>query len=210
MCKEENGFPGDGSTFSASGIENPHVVIVVDRKTEILLELATKLKNMLGASKKCEVAIWGLKEYKDNEPTLTSSQRIIFLGKNDISRLNISSINWKYKWKNHLYYGWIGRIAMLYASEQSYTKTEIKEFKEMLKKQNVEIRKLPEGSSSGDTSSSILGVIALIVLPWWIKISLLIWAGNEVSSESKNLLMAQYSYLVNEFMLNGIDGYLKE
>jgi hypothetical protein len=187
------------------------VVIVVDKKSKILLELATKLKNILGASKeiKVEVGIWGLKEYEDNEPTISSSQRFIFLGENDISRLNKSSIDWKYAWKNHLYYGWIGSVAMLYVSEQAYTKAEMTEFKELIKKQKIEIKKLPEGSSSDDTGSVILGTTAMLVLPWFITIPLAIWAGTKVSEESENLLIAQYTYLVNEFILNGAIDWLK-
>ena len=187
-----------------------NIVIVVDKKAKIFLELAAKFKNVLDASKKCEITILGLNEYKDIEPTLSPSQKIIFLGENDISCLNKNSINWKYEWKNHLYFGWNGPAAMLYASGQSYTKAEIKEFKEMLKKRNIEIKKLPEGSSSGNKGSVILGAVALIVLPFWITIPFSIWVGKKISSESKNLLTAQYSYLFNEFVLNGIDDYLKE
>jgi hypothetical protein len=140
---------------------------------------------------------------------MSSEQRIIFLGENVISSLNKSSINWKYVWKN-LHYGWIGSIAMIYVSEGAYTKTEMEEFKQLLKEQNVKSKKLPEGSSSDDMGYSILGAIALIVLPIWIKIPLSFWSASEVIGESKNLRSAQYSYLINEFLLNGINNYLKE
>jgi hypothetical protein len=179
------------------------VVIVVDKNSKTLLETAIKLKNIVGASKKCETALWGLKEYKDNEPTLTSSQKIIFFGENEISRLNISSINWKYVWKN-LHYGWIGYVAMLYVSELSYSKIEMSEFKELCKKQNVEIKRMPEGSSSGDGGLIALGIIGFLLFPW-LAIPALI-SSNE---ESNNLLTTQYSFLVNQFIMDGVDEYLK-
>lgn len=187
-------------------------IIVIDKKSKTLFEMATKLKNNLSALNKWSFGLWGIKEYNDSAQALSSFQKFIFLGENEISQLNKSSIDWKYNWKN-LHYGWKGSVSMLYVSEQAYTEKEMKEFIELCKKQEIEIKKLPKGSSSSDTKYAVLAGTAYVLLPWFLKIPLAIKSiqlAKEVSDESRNLTDAQYSYLINEFILNGITEFLKE
>lgn len=189
------------------------VVIVADEKSTLYTELGTELKNRLGASRKCEAILWGLQQYRDNKATSLSSQNFIFIGENDASRPNVSSINWKYKW-NNLYYGWVGSIAMIDVEYQSYTKAQMNEFKNLCKRQEIEITKLSATSDDGpvlpgfdNVANGIASVLTVILAPVLLPFAVP-WAIASVLKDDKALLKAQYSFLINEFLLHAVDEYL--
>ena len=182
----------------------PDIIIVVDKKAEVEFELATKLKNLIGATGKYRAVLWGLKEYSDNEPKLTSSQKIIFLGINSVSRRNESSIaQWKFQW-NNLRYGWIGNTAIITMTEhKNYSDAEFKKFQAMceshkMKVSNETIADVMLGSLEGKIAAAIVLPITLINLG--------ISAVGEAYQSREN----QYTFLVNEFMLNGFSEYLNQ
>jgi GTP-sensing pleiotropic transcriptional regulator CodY len=181
------------------------VIIVADEKSKDYTEIGTNFKNVLGASKKCETVLWGLKQYNDNKATITSSQKIIFIGENDASRHNISSIKWKYNRLN-MRYGWIGSVAMLQVMDNSLSKDELETFKKMCNEQKNEVEKLAKSNIAGNV---VVGIATAIVAG---AIGLAIFAVVKiVSSATKakiELLKKEYNYLITEFLIRDLVSFM--
>jgi GTP-sensing pleiotropic transcriptional regulator CodY len=181
------------------------VIIVADEKSKLYTEVGTNLKNILGASKKCETVLWGLKQYNDNKATITSSQKIIFIGENDASRHNISSIEWKYK-KLNMRYGWIGSVAMIQVLDNSLSKDELDIFKKMCNEQKNEVQKLAKSNIAGNVA---VGIAAAIVTG---AIGLAVFAVIKiVTSATKaksELLKKEYNYLITEFLVKDLVSFI--
>ena len=63
-----------------------------------------------------EVAVWLEKDYLANRATITSNQHILFIGENQASKNEISSMNVKFD-KYGMKYGWLGKRGMMLVSE---------------------------------------------------------------------------------------------
>jgi len=204
------------------------ILIVVSSEKE--KEHGQILKNILSASGIYEAVLWTVKQYTENEPNLTSSKKIIFIGENDVSKRNISSINWKFEAPN-MKYGWFGSVAMLTVGDKILSNAELKNFKEMCEEQTDNLKKGTEGISS--SIAKIIGMASLLpllapisIIAWPIAIAaikavpLMIMAApmvftykiaTKLIDEIKKLpeqKKEQYSYLINRFVLNDIDNYI--
>ena len=63
-----------------------------------------------------EVVVWLEKDYLANRATITSNQHILFIGENQASKNEISSMNVKFD-KYGMKYGWLGKRGMMLVSE---------------------------------------------------------------------------------------------
>lgn len=63
-----------------------------------------------------EVVVWLEKDYLANRATITSNQHILFIGENQASKNEISSMNLKFD-KYGMKYGWLGKRGMMLVSE---------------------------------------------------------------------------------------------
>jgi hypothetical protein len=183
------------------------IFIVVDKNAKVETEIATKLRNILNATGKCNSVLWGLKEYRDNEPILHSKQKVIFLGINEISRRNESSISqWKFQW-NNLRYGWIGNIAVITMTEhKNYSDDEFKIFKSMCEKHKIEVSNETLAEKLFDTST-LDGLVTTIIAHTVLSPIALINHAISAYDEAINSRDSQYTFLVNEFILSGFSEY---
>lgn len=86
-----------------------------------------------------EVVVWNEKQYITNSPTLSSSQHILFVGNNDITKKE--SINVKYVYNIYgLKIGWLGKRAVAYV-DKNLNEIEYNGFIEECKKNGYELEK---------------------------------------------------------------------
>jgi len=187
-----------------NGVARPiNLIVVADAKNAIEYEAATRLKNLLAEIGRFEVALWDVSSYKQNQPTLKSSQRVVFIGENDASRPNISSINWKDERLN-MRYGWIGTVAMLQILPRTLDKGELEVFTGLCKQQSKEVK-------AAKATGAVVGGIAAVVLLGAIGLG--IFGGfllvKKLLNDKNKLLKKQYNFLIGEFILYGIDNFIK-
>ena len=63
-----------------------------------------------------KVSVWLEKHYLDNMPTISSSEHVLFIGENQASKNEISSMDVKFD-KFGMRYGWLGKRGMMLVSE---------------------------------------------------------------------------------------------
>mgnify|MGYP000866987867 CR=1 FL=1 len=63
-----------------------------------------------------EVVVWLEKDYLANMPIITSAQHVLFIGENQTSKNEISSMNVKFD-KFGMKYGWLGKRGMMLVSD---------------------------------------------------------------------------------------------
>ena len=62
------------------------------------------------------VSVWLEKDYKANMSTISSNEHVLFIGENDVSKKEISSMSVKFN-KFGMKYGWLGKRGMMVVSE---------------------------------------------------------------------------------------------
>ena len=93
-----------------------------------------------------EVVVWLEKDYLANRATITSNQHILFIGENQASKNEISSMNLKFD-KYGMKYGWLGKRGMMLVSEVISQPETYNEFIELCRNYKTEfelIESLPE------------------------------------------------------------------
>lgn len=86
-----------------------------------------------------EVVVWNEKQYVTNSPTLSSSQHILFVGNNDITKKE--SINIKYVYNTYgMKIGWLGKRAVAFI-DKNLNEIEYEKFIEECKKNGYELEK---------------------------------------------------------------------
>jgi hypothetical protein len=182
------------------------IIIVVNSDKE--KEYGQILKNIISASGVYEAALWTTKHYTDNEPTVTSSQKVIFIGENDVSKRNLSSIDWKFESPN-MKYGWIGSVALLTVGNTLLTKEELKNFKQICETQTNDVKKGNIGVAGGIAvrigATALFGLLSPIGL---IALTTSIVLGINNAQKLAKQRKEQYSYLINHFILKNIDNYM--
>ena len=184
---------------------NEQVIVVVESEEE--KEYGQILKDILNDSNVFETALWTTKDYTDNEATLPSSQKFIFIGENEVSKRNFNTVEWKFE-KLHMKYGWIGSRALLMVDNIFFTKEESEEFNQLRGITNINF------TWSGDTRTKP------VVLPWqqnrFSLINLLIKSKKLTDREKNELKQAllaqkkkQYHYLINYFVMKEVNPFLE-
>jgi hypothetical protein len=118
-----------GLNIMAKETENS-IIIVADKKGKAEMEAATKLQNMISKWGKCTAVLWDVKQYKGNADKISSAQKLIFVGLNEISARNLASIHWRCD-ELGMRYGWCGNSALLQVVPQTFRSVEWMELKEL-------------------------------------------------------------------------------
>ena len=77
-----------------------------------------------------ESVLWLFKEKEGNRPTISSEQKMIYFGKNKMTKDEIEIMNEKYNYFG-MHYGWIGNTAVIYVDKTSKS---LEEYETFLKK----------------------------------------------------------------------------
>ena len=76
-----------------------------------------------------DAVVWFERDYVANMATISSSEHVLFIGENKVSKTEISSMNVKFD-KYGLKYGWLGKRGMMLVSEMIDTEEKYKDFLE--------------------------------------------------------------------------------
>jgi hypothetical protein len=179
------------------------VIIVADSKIE--MEVGQTLKNLISKLGEYSAALWETKHFKDNEPQISSRQKIIFIGINDFSSRSLSSVEWKYE-KLNMRYGWIGSVAILQVMDQNLSKNELEVFKNMCSEQKAEIEKIAKSKVAGNVAVAAGLALAggLIGLGIFAVFKLIT---NSIKSKNE-LLKKEYIYMATEFFVKDINSFM--
>ncbi len=118
------------------GQQTKKLIIVVDKKTNVYGELLSALISMKDDKTDGEeievvgvrdgsidAAIWDEKTYADNLSQLGSSQKIVFIGKNDVSKPVMQNINCTNDFSKYgVFYGSLGNKAIVHIDEKPLMK----------------------------------------------------------------------------------------
>jgi hypothetical protein len=182
-----------------------NVVIVAESKTE--KEIGQTLKNLIGKMGKYKAVLWDTKNYRNNEPTFSSSQKIIFIGGNEFSTRNFSSVEWKYE-KFNMRYGWVGAVAVIHVLDKKLSKEELAIFKKLRSEQRTEMEKLSKSNVAGTIAIAaglaITGGLILLSIGAIVKLIV-----DNASAKTK-LQKEQYSYLATDFFVKNLDSFMGE
>ena len=114
-----------------------------------------------------EVAVWLEKDYLANMATITSDQHVLFIGENQASKNEISSMNVKFD-KYGMKYGWLGKRGMMLISKTIDNPEDYNEFIELCRNYKTEFeliefkKSLPEQAI--DAAVNAMGDIPDIML----------------------------------------------
>jgi hypothetical protein len=189
------------------------IIIVV--KSDKEKEYGQHLKNILSKTNTYEANLLTAKQFTDNEPQLSSSQKVIFIGENDVSKRNLSSIEWKFSAPN-MKYGWIGSVALLTVGNTLLTIEDANDFNDMCEtlKNDVKTRNI-KGTSILSAAFIVVPIVGLIIAPFYLPLFLLTGLGagalkfaNDIQKELKKQRKEQYKYLLSRFVLKDIDNYI--
>lgn len=112
------------------------LIIVCDEKTK---EYANYLRQLISVNDDkdgeivgiedgtVEAAVWTDKEYMANSAKVSSSEHVLFIGENKVTKSETSSMNIKFD-KFGMKYGWLGKRGMLQVSNELLAQEEYDEF----------------------------------------------------------------------------------
>lgn len=190
---------------------NTKSIIIVSDSNKEMKKLAHYLYNIIGTVSDCDAAIWDEKHYKDNEPTLPSSQMVIFVGETNTSKMLIDSIDWRYDELN-MRIGWIGKRAVIYVQRNPLSVSEFDEFKAKFLEQEEEIKsgglleklkRLDMHITKANTKAKVAG---LLFLPYvWPVAGYALIKGK---IDSDKIVKQQYSFVLNKFIGDHLSAFI--
>lgn len=74
-----------------------------------------------------EVSVWTDKEYDQNSQTISSNMHVLFVGRNKVSKAEVSTMDIKFD-KFGMHYGWLGKRGMLDVDTKTLSNKEYEEF----------------------------------------------------------------------------------
>ena len=194
-------------------MQKTSIIIVTDSNIK-MKKMGHQLRNMIGQLTDKEAALWDEKHYKDNEPALTSSQKIIFIGETNTSKMLYDSIVIKYDHLN-MKIGWLGNSAVICVKRDNLLRKDYNEFRSLFKTQSKEIRTgaFFETLKKADTwvTNQKVGVkIVGLLIPyvWPVAAYALVKGHIKGSIDSKKITQQQYSYVLNKFMSNYLSDFI--
>lgn len=132
------------------GKSKTKLIIVCDKKTEkyanYLRQLVSKNddgeKGIVGVPDgSVDVAVWLDSDYLANKAQISSSEHIMFVGNNKVSKNEMSSMVIQFD-KCGMKYGWLGKRAMMNVDDTEITQEAYDEFIELCKGYEVEFERL--------------------------------------------------------------------
>ena len=118
-----------------------------------------------------EVAVWLEKDYLANMATLTSEQHVLFIGENQSSKNEISSMDIKFE-KYGMKYGWLGKRGMMIISKTIDNPEDYNEFIELCRNYKTEFeliefkKSIPEQAI--DAVVGAMGIFQMLFRMWEI------------------------------------------
>ena len=111
-----------------------------------------------------KVSVWLEKHYLDNMSTISSNEHVLFIGENQASKNEISSMNVKFD-KYGMKYGWLGKRGMMIVSEVISQPETYNEFIELCRNYKTEFefkKSLPEQEI--DAAVGVMGDVPDIMM----------------------------------------------
>ena len=114
-----------------------------------------------------KVSVWLEKHYLDNMSTISSNEHVLFIGENQASKNEISSMNVKFD-KYGMKYGWLGKRGMMIVSEVISQPETYNEFIELCRNYKTEFefiefkKSLPEQAL--DAAVGVMGDVPDIMM----------------------------------------------
>ena len=188
---------------------NEHSIIVVTNSHKDFKKLGHKIVNIIGAFDGVDAVLWEEKHYMANEPTIPSSQPIIFIGETKTASMILDSIQeWKYE-KLNMNYGWIGNKAVIFVNNKHLSQDEINTFKELTNTQKEDIEKgnfFKEWSdkiTNADMKDKLIGLAVVSFFSAPLAAAGVVYTFIKKKIDANQIHKEQYEYLVNEFIANG-------
>lgn len=191
------------------------VIIVYDPKDT---EYAHLLNNLIQQYSGYDVAEYTEKMFVDNAKSLSSKNKIIFLGKTKSSKERWLDINRYIYYKNGMRYGWSGNHAFIYA--KPLKRSEVEAFKEEYCQKGNEFKdKAKKYKENGDVGLGVAGglVVGLYGLPSFSLPTLIanvalyaVVAKVNEANQYAYLLEYQYQLLLREFVFNDFEKFMEE
>ncbi len=147
--------------------EQKKLIIVCDDKTK---EYANYLMALISASDDSdgriigiedgtvEAVVWTEKQFKDNEPTLSSKTRVLFIGNNKTTKAHLTGMEKKFE-RFGIGYGWLGKRAVMLVDRPIYTKLEYEEFLKFASDYQKDIKKLLENNEAKEINREEMSTV---------------------------------------------------
>ena len=192
------------------------LVIVCDEKTKIYATQLTQLisdnddvdDKIVGCKDGTVVAtIWDEKQYRDNEPTLSTEQDILFIGKSKASKAAISALEDKEIFNEHgIHFYKRGNMSAIVVEDRMLKKDEYTAFIEFSKKNDKEFKTKASLNPLNSANNVLKGIG--ILLPYVYPIAIYsIVAGNKAK---KQIIDQQYKLGVFYFYMTELNKFLEE
>lgn len=170
-----------------------------------------------------ESVLWLFKEKEGNRPTISSEQKMVYFGKNKMTKDEIEIMNEEYSFFG-MHYGWIGNTAVLYIDKKA---ERLEEYEKFLK-ESEEIGLKFENINENDELKKVFvkgkGIVENVANNKVFKTLFLgspaLMAQKAVASTTSEMIEdrvwgqklwhQQYKFLTKYFYLNAINKFLGE
>jgi len=188
------------------------LVIVCDEKTKIYATQLTQLisdnddidDEIVGCKDGTVVAtIWGEKQYRDSEPTLSTEQDILFIGKSKAAKAAISALEDKEIFNGHgIHFYKRGNMSAIVVEDRMLKKEEYNAFIEFCKKneKKFETKISLNPLKSPNKTLKAIGILFPLVFPFEIY-------GNKAKQQ---IIDQQYKFGVSYFYMTELNKFLEE
>lgn len=136
-------------------------IIVYDGKKETEI-LADWLKAEVSKNDSIETAKWSKKQYKDNEPTLSSNEYIVFIGNTETAKNISQSPSFEVKYNElNMKYGWLGKQAVLSIDlKYKFDEEKVNQFSNLYNKTFEQEIKAAEKINADEETKGIAGIVS--------------------------------------------------
>ena len=213
------------------------VTLVADEDEQVYAKLLQGListkddgeENIVGVKDgSVESVLWLFKEKEGNRPTISSEQKMIYFGKNKMTKDEIEIMNENYSYFG-MHYGWLGNTAVIYIDKTSKS---LKEYETFLKKaeeiglkfehadEKNELKKviskgkgIVENVANKKNKKAFIPFLSSPISKVGKKVTATISDKIEDTVDmvwGKELWKQQYTFLITHFYLNAMNRFLGE
>ncbi len=191
-------------------------ILIVTEPDKHIKKYGLYLMNKLYELTNRKCMILSEKLYQGQEFKIDPNQGMVFIGKTETSEMLMDSIDWKYSELN-MRYGWIGRRAVIYVIKQKLNHEDYKKLKLLFDAQKDQIKngKIFDEmkhfderiTNIKDMSKTLVIAAPLYAIGAPFYAFSYLWYKRHTGYNE--LWRQQYSYLVNRFIFEEIDNFLK-
>lgn len=192
------------------------LLIVFDEKTK---KYATQLSQLISANDDIDgeivgckdgsvvAALWDEKQYKDNEPSLSSDQDILFIGKSKTFKDVISSLEDNEIFYEHgIHFYKHGNMSAILVDDRMLNKDEYNAFIEFSKNNDKEFKEKASVNTLNSANNVLKGIGVFIPYVYPVAIYSII-SGNKVK---KQIIDQQYKFGVYYFYMTELGNFLED